>query len=511
MLSERGLSFLANRRISEETAFRFGLYTVHRPDGDAPPTADDAAEWLAIPYMSGREIVSVRFRNMDPNCDSDKRYRSRKGDKPRLFNRDVLADDPGLASQPLIITEGELDAIAATEAGNKYQRVVAIPGAKCASVVEDELSEFGEVNKVILATDADEAGELLQEELITILGQPRCATLVYPLRHKGATERCKDLGEVLQRYGASGVAQTIEAAKYIPITGYYNIGNLPPRPKLEVVKLRSLGDDFYRHIGICRRQISVWTGEPNDGKTTLLKAVLWALNRERDWTAAAAFFEDDADSQTKPDMLALFAGRELGPGPEEDAAMEDLERVFHVIEADENATTTVDYWLTRAEAAVRRDGADIVVLDPFSELDLTLAGSRASETELIRQTVMELRRFAKRFNVHVAIVAHPRKFEEYGGTKKMAHGNDVAGSLHFRARCDLGITVQRDADIDYMTNVWVWKSRRQKEMGPTGKFSLLFHPSSGRFTPLDSRAVAEMRGEDPKVVDFKKRAAGADA
>lgn len=502
MLSNRAVRFLEARGITAETATRFELYTTSRPDGAAEATLDDSAQYLAIPYHEGGQRVAVRFRDMREDCPKAERYKSCSGDKPRLFNRDVLADDSGLLGEPCIVTEGELDAMAATQAG--FARAVGIPGANCVGVVDDEKEDFAEPDEIILAVDDDEAGHKLRDLLVKKLREPRCKQIpAYPVG-------CKDLGDALRVYGkedpargAKAIQATIARATFVPVSGMHGLDDLPKRQPLEVIKLRSFGEDFHRHIGICKRQLSMWTGEPGGGKSTLLKAVMWALSRENDWGHAGGFFEDDAESHTVPDLMRLCIGGEIS-GPAADEARAWVKNKFLFILPPEDEPPTVEWFLIRAEAAVRRHNVQFVLVDPWSEFDLNQDG-KVPETEKVRKYLIALRHFARRFNVHVAIIAHPRKHNEWGGTKKMAEGNDVAGSLHFKARCDLGVTVQTDPVVKGVTNVRVWKSRRWREMGEPGDFSLLFHPVSGRFTELDAVAAAEMRGDDPKVVSLHNR------
>jgi hypothetical protein len=496
MLNERGRAFLEARGIEIETAVRFELYTTSRPDGAAEPTEAADAQFLAIPYFEGGVQVDVRFRDLREDCPHEERYRSQKGAKPRIFNRDVIADDPGLLDEPLIITEGELDAIAAAQSGR--QRVIGIPGAKLAALLDDHAADLAEINDVTLATDSDEAGIALRGVLADKIGEAKCKFL--PAYPKG----CKDLGDTLARYGKAGVTATFDRAQYVPVSGLHGLDDLPARPPLEVVKVNAFGADFYRHIGICKRQLSLWTGEPGGGKSTIVKALMWALTRQKGWKHAGGFFEDDAQSHTVPDLMRLYMGRELENSPLADEARGWVRDNFLFIMPREDEPPTVEWFLQRAEAAVRRHGVEFVLVDPWSEFDLNLDG-RVPETEKIRKYLIALRHFARRFNVHVAVIAHPRKHNEWGGTKKMAEGNDVAGSLHFKARCDLGVTVQSDPVCKGLSNIKVWKSRRWKEMGEPGEFSLIFHPTSGRFSPVTAEIAAEMRGDDPKVVAMKTR------
>jgi twinkle protein len=66
------------------------------------------------------------------------------------------------------------------------------------------------VPEIILATDGDEPGAALMHDLSVLLGRYRCKFLTYPKAPKDrGRERCKDLNEVLEDYGAKGVVQTV--------------------------------------------------------------------------------------------------------------------------------------------------------------------------------------------------------------------------------------------------------------------------------------------------------------
>lgn len=492
MLSDRGVAYLANRGISVDTAVRYELFTARGHDGaHAEPTADDAADYLGIPFFRGGERVWVQFRDMRENVPHEQRYMAPKGTKPAIWNFDAI-DDPGLDGKALSICEGPLDAIAVCEAG--AQRVIGIPGAGNFGLVEAAETEFAEVDSIILITDADADGEKLKNRLLDILSAARCKGVKYPAG-------CKDAGEVLQHHGRDGIRAMLKSAAFVQVPGYFRARNAPRRAPLEVMKIASFGAEFQSHIGICRRQLSIWTGEPGGGKTTLVKAVLWALAKEHGWGSAPAFFEDDTWAHTIPDMQRLYFGREPATDEESELALDWVDKNIGIIEAPDDQDATIEYFIEAAKAAVTRDGVSIVVADPWSQFEIQDA--RFSETEMTRRYIIKLRDFAKRFNVHVAIVAHPRKHNEYGGTEKMATGNDVAGSLHFRGRCDLGVTIAKDTKAENIANVLVWKVRRAREMGKEGQFSLQFDDVSGRYSHISQEERAWARGEDPTIVHFE--------
>lgn len=209
MISSKLSKWLADRKIDEETATRMRLYTVRRGrDGDL--AADPNGDILAFPYLQGDKEVNTKFRG------PGKKFWQRPNSRKTFFNADVL-DDPSVVdgSHPLVICEGEMDALSFIQAG--YPFVVSVPdGAPPArdehgnliSVREDDadvdkahddkyryiLNEWPRLKaikgRLILATDSDEPGWRLSQEIARRVGRERCSFVRYP-------EGCKDANEVL--------------------------------------------------------------------------------------------------------------------------------------------------------------------------------------------------------------------------------------------------------------------------------------------------------------------------
>lgn len=99
---------------------------------------------LAIPYLAIGGVVSFKFRAID---GSEERFSKDKGDPNRLFNTRVLK-----RAVRVVITEGEFDCMAATQAGLD---AIGIPGANNWKASWTRVFYHRDV--VILA-DGDEAG-----------------------------------------------------------------------------------------------------------------------------------------------------------------------------------------------------------------------------------------------------------------------------------------------------------------------------------------------------------------
>ena len=60
-----------------------------------------------------------------------------------------------------------------------------------------------------------------------------------------------------------------------------------------------------------------------------------------------------------------------------------------------------------------------------------------SETEYISQSLTTIRKFARRYDVHVWVVAHPTKMQkDNDGNYPIPTAYDAAGSTHWRNKAD---------------------------------------------------------------------------
>ena len=99
-LTDRHIAALSGRGLDIELMVKLGV-------GASPKLGADA---IGIPYFDGEARVGVKHRTL---C-GEKRFTQDVGSRQILWNLNVLRDET-LAAEPLVITEGELDAIAAMQ------------------------------------------------------------------------------------------------------------------------------------------------------------------------------------------------------------------------------------------------------------------------------------------------------------------------------------------------------------------------------------------------------------
>ena len=474
MLTDSAATWLKSRKISPGTVASLGVRSEKRGGGD----------WLAYPYLRGAETITRKYRRID------QKGFSQDADPPEqlCYNEDALTEPE--FDGPVILTEGELDCWSGIEAG--LQRIASVPdGAPNRPVDEDaaQSSKWSYLDKlveilanereIILAFDADQNGSNLLDHVAHRLGKARCKFLEYP-------DGCKDLNDVLCREGRQGVTDLIKRARFIPVSGLVKLRDLPPAPEMVVYRTR-LSEDFDKAIGFVKGHLSVWTGIPNHGKSALIRACCYELGRRESWRFAAGMFEDDIRQDFRTATASYISRR-----PSEQALLNDwqttdrfLDERFIFILEDESSfePMTIDWLLERMETAVVREGVEMVVIDPWSKLDHSRPHGM-SENDYTAHALNLLKRFAKRFNVHVALVVHPKKMEaDKNGDYRPPGGYDISGSSHWYNMPDLGVTVYRDrSEGDGCCRIIPWKIKRQPIMGRQRPCKLKFDPDSGRYS-----------------------------
>jgi twinkle protein len=471
MLTTQAKDWLKSRGISENTAASLQLESAQPRTGEG--------EWIAFPYFIGGERVNTKYRRIDA-----KAFYQDGGAEKVCYNFDAISEPE--FDGPVIICEGELDVCAAIEAG--FNRVVSVPdGAPNEEIGDRDSKKYSyipalvealrnEKSPIIIAADGDHNGQNLRNDLARRLGKARCKFLEYP-------KECKDLNDALIKYDVKGVTATIERAKFVEMHGIVQLHQLPPADD-PVVYRAGLSYDFDKHVGICKKHFSVWTGIPNHGKSAAIKAVSVELAKQYGWKIAAAVFEDEPQSDFRRDIAKYVSGKSLKEMVRDDwnAADEFLKRHYWFMIPDFDDEVTLDWLLERMERAVIERGVDMIIIDPWTELDHEFGD--LSETQYTSICIKQMRRFARKFDVHVALVAHPKKIEaDKQGNVRAPGGYDISGSAHFNNKPELGITVHRERSLGEDVCVMrVWKSKRHDIMGKTGDVMLRFNYLTGRYS-----------------------------
>lgn len=477
MLTAKHLETLENRGLDAETVSRLGWSSV---EGKR-----DGRDWIEIPYFRRGVLVGKKFRTID---EGEKQFYQEKGSEQCLYNLDCIIEIN--EATPIVITEGEMDCVIAIQHGH---HALSVPnGAPHRPVQQEDTTKFDyladipEKNPLILAVDSDEPGKILLNEIAKRLGRHRCQWVKYP---KG----CKDLNDTFLRYGARGVEEVFKRAEWVRVEGLYRMSELPPAPAYEAFDCKVEGlSDYYR---IRQGDVSVVSGMPSHGKTTLVNEIVCNMAFFHGWNVCVGSFEQSPKPDHQRYLRTYHLKKPAHLVPEDTEAMMEADawinqHFFFVIpDIDSEEFSTIDWVLERCAEAVKRHGCKLVVIDPWNEMDHHRPNGM-SLTEYTGWAIKQIKRFARKYQVHVIVVAHPAKMEKTkDGSYPIPTLYDISDSSHWYNKPDLGLIVYRTDEM--LTLVRVQKCRYVGVIGQPGQVMMRYDSYLGIFLALTEEETKE--------------------
>ena len=119
-----------------------------------------------------------------------------------------------------------------------------------------------------------------------------------------------------------------------------------------------------------------------------------------------------------------------------------------------------------------------------------------NETNYVSRVLARLNTFAKVNELHIWVVAHPRKMENDNDRKPVVPTPyDISGSANWFNKCDNAITIHRhrNEDEDYV-GVHVNKIRFQYKNGTTGTAKLSYDIKNGKYYEYEERSETALFG-----------------
>jgi len=482
-LSPSHIAALTDRGLDPEIVTRLGVAASEKLGGDA----------VAIPYFDNGAIVGRKHRGWGEG----KRFVQDVGSKQIFYNVDCLRDAT-LAHEAVIITEGECDAWAAMQCG--FQRVVSVPGgAPLERVKDDEGKKYQfldhalvllkDAREIILAVDGDGQGHNLRDDLSLRLGAARCKHVQYP-RPKEGFDHCKDLNDALLQYGERGVQETLKRARPMPIAGYYELDELPEPGDRPAYEIGIVGMD--KHWRMRLGDLTIVTGVPGHGKSGFIDEVCGRMAEKYGWRTVFASFETEAKSDHRRALRTFHQGRlEIAMGQQQkDEADEWIRQHFgFIVPPDDVDDLDLKWFLETSAQAVLRKEAQILVLDPWNQLD-HIRPPGMSMTEYVGFAIKQIHRFARKYNVHMIVAAHPAKLDRAkDGKYPMASLYDISDSAHWANRADVGIVIHRPDMANNKALIRVVKVKFSDIIGVPGEIVGLWDRVRGRYTIAEEEGL----------------------
>lgn len=427
-------------------------------------------------YYKDSELINVKYR------DAKKNFKLVKDAERILYGIDDLK-----GCEEAIIVEGEVDKLSFYEAG--YKNCVSVPNG--ASNLELKyLKDFPDnIKKVYIATDNDEPGRKLAEELSRRLGRDIC----YRVDFKGF----KDANEALIYDHNENLKHFIENAKAYPLEGVLGVDSF----EIDIDDLYKNGlkrgdttghATFDNLFSFTTSQLTVITGVPTHGKSNWLEHMCIKLAANNDWKFGV-FSPEHYPLQLHFSVLAeKFIGKsfrdlnkyERMSREELNHAKEFISKSFNWIRPDGDVFT-IDAILESAAGLIKRHGIKGLIIDPYNKISAPF-GSQ-SETQYINEFLTKLTIFKQKYDIHIFLVAHPRKMQKKeNGLYDVPTLYDIAGSANFYNQVDNGITVYRNFETG-LSHVYVQKVKF-RHIGEIGEAVFNYNLQNGRYSEVGEHA-----------------------
>jgi len=442
------------------------------------PQTSKMENTIKFNYFMGDQLINVKYR------DGRKNFKLYKGAEKVFYNINSI-----VGYDECIIVEGEMDVLALHEAGVK--NVISVPnGATLNSNNLDYLDNcidyFEDKTKIILAVDADEAGNALKHEFIRRLGAEACYTVDFA--------DCKDANDYLIKHSADMLRSAIHAAKQVPLEGVSTLYDIEDELKDFVkngfkpgfqVGLKNFDDIFSTYTG----QFITVTGIPSSGKSDFVDQMCVGYNANYGWKTAFASPEN-APTYLHAHKLMRKVWQDM-PSPDDidgeqwNKVADHVNDNFFFIDMERY---TLDHVLQKGAELVKRKGIKCLVIDPFNKVrDVNCKTEDVNRYTMEYLTKIEI--FAKKYDVLVFIVAHPTKMYK-GSDGKIEEPTmyNIKGGGEWYDASYHGLLIHRDYEAKTVkAKVLKVKFQNLGENGAEAYFK--WEPRSGCFLPNQPATV----------------------
>ena len=288
------------------------------------------------------------------------------------------------------------------------------------------------------------------------------------LPKEGAFGKCSRIRDVLASGGRKAVDHLLLGAVEQPMDGLLDLADVERRdPGASVAVMSGLKALDQSIGGFAPSELSVWTGKRGSGKSTLMK---WAMLQ----AAGAGHIEPKRNSVSG--KLYYYTPKEIA-----DRIDGWWKGKFFLYDNRVAGAGDEDSIISVFEYAVRRFGCCVFLVDNL----MTARFSDQSDKDFYRaqsRFTGRLVEFAKKNEVHVHLVAHPRKGDN--DKKKLLTADDIGGSADITNRADNAFSLERMEEKDiaaygYDAGLSILKNR---SYGSTANIQLVYDARCRRYT-----------------------------
>lgn len=423
---DAAIQYLSSRGISPAIAKRYEI-TV-REDND---------KVLVFPFKDENgDLKFIKYRNTSyKKGDAGSKEWCESNCKPILFGMNHCDD-----FETLVITEGQIDSLSLAEAGIK--NAVSVPMGKNGFTWKpycwNWLMKFDEV---VVFGDNENGIITLAKEISDFF--PKRVRVVKPESYQG----CKDANELLMKCGAAALVKAVNDAVVTIPTAIKNLADVRSVNLSNLEKVRTGFDELDETIGggLFFGNLVIITGKCGEGKRTVASMII--ANALRQKYKVFCYSGELPDYMFKSWLDSQILGRTHFYEAHENAVNAWYDQQIYIYD---NAVVAEYSALEAAEIAVKDLDCRIILFD-----NLMTALNASVDTDLYRQQsafVKACADMAKKYNVLIMLVAHPRKGSGTGN-------DDISGSGDIANYASIVLRYQKGTEANQYSLLMVTKNR----------------------------------------------------
>lgn len=425
---------------------------------------------IVFPYFQENELKIIKYRDYGTGENYKKKVWQQPGGIPTALGLDLIKEN-----EPVIICEGEIDYLSWIEAG--VYNVISLPfGTSNMDWVSNNWKKLEKIKTFYICMDNDNAGVKAEKILIGRLGISRVKKIDLGTYN--------DVNDILLSEGKERLINLYENPKEYSIDGIYNVKD---------IKINNDTTEYtksFRNLdlilgGFRNGEVTIWTGEPGSGKTTILNQIsIFAMeNKNKVGVYSGEMKKEELLKWLGIQILGVSACDNFYHTAKEryyyKLKTEEKEKLnnlindkFFFIESDTGVISSDDLF-QKIEILIKKYGVKHIIIDNLMQINIECENKNEGQKTLVRKLVD----IAKKTDIHIHLVAHPKKINKNEKPSMYdIHGaSEIVNLVHNIIRLK---RVQNIDDTEFDTVVLVQKNR---EFGDIGTAGLYFDRATKRF------------------------------
>ena len=456
-----------SRCITQETASRFGVKTEYN-EGTGLPSK------YYFPYYKGSEIVGYKVRL----ADKKEFYSVGTTAGADLFGQQLVGEGGKL----VIITEGEFDALAASQMlrdGGKNYKVLSLPTGAKVQPLRDNLEYLETFETVMLNLDNDKVGVECTEKAVDLFTPGMVKVMTLPV--KDANEMIMSGRKSIEYLRAIQAAQTYRPDGIVQLADTWDLMFDSNSQESIPYPWSGLNDKLY---GMRKREIITLTSGSGMGKSAVTRELTHHLLKNTEDNIGVLALEESVQ-RTAWGIVSIEANLPLSIREERFGVSKDVIRkafdatigTGRIFTLDHFGSTSEDTLLSRVRYMIKSLDCKWIVLDHLSIVVSSLA--EGDERKTIDSIMTKLRQLVEETDSGLILVSHLRRAQ---GDKGHEQGIEVSlthlrGSQSIGQLSDCVIALERDqqADDEKLANLTRVRVLKNRYAGITGLATSLFY------------------------------------